>query len=396
MLVIVCVSMPAQEISDTLNVYFRKEKAQFDPYYKDNGARCEEFLQRLARLQATKGLLVVKLETVGTASPEGDTLFNRLVSEARQESVYKYLKNNIDVPASIIVKKSVSEDWETLALEVEKDPYISEKSRVLDIIRSRGGNRLEELLKVDYGRPYWYIYHEIFPRIRACRITFNMDLSGLVDDPVIEEPEEIHIPDDLFADLQIDTTLGITIQEPVPHGNIKVKTNAVGWGMGLMNVGVEIDVLPHLSVSVPFYYSGGYNYFKETIKFRGVVLQPQVRYYPWLQNGRNGGFYVDAHFGLGWYNFALNGDYRIQDHKGTSPAIGGGLGAGYVHCFKKNPRWGMEFGIGAGVYDVKYDVFYNEANGPYHEYGTHKTWFGIDNVSVSVFYRFDVRKGGKR
>ena len=42
------------------------------------------------------------------------------------------------------------------------------------------------------------------------------------------------------------------------------------------------------------------------------------------------------------------------------------------------------------------DVFYNEANGPYHEYGTHKTWFGIDNVSVSVFYRFDVRKGGKR
>ena len=139
LLMCVCVSLRAQEMSDTLNVYFRKENSSFDPYYKDNGDRCDAFLQRLSRLQTTKGLMVVKLETVGTASPEGDTLFNRLVSEARQKSVYNYLKNHINLPASIIVSKSMREDWETLAKEVENDPYITEKSRVLDIIRSGGG-----------------------------------------------------------------------------------------------------------------------------------------------------------------------------------------------------------------------------------------------------------------
>lgn len=160
---------------------------------------------------------------------------------------------------------------------------------------------------------------------------------------------------------------------------------------------VEYDVIPHLSVALPFYYSGGLDYFKETLKFRGIVLQPEIRYYPWLQDGDNGGFYVGAHLGLGWYNFALDGDYRIQDHKGRRPAWGGGLGVGYSLQFKKNPRWGMEFALGAGVYDAKYDMFYNEANGPYFKQGIRKTWFGIDNAAVSFTYRFDLKKkGGKK
>lgn len=392
LLMCVCVSLRAQEMSDTLNVYFRKENSSFDPYYKDNGDRCDAFLQRLSRLQTTKGLMVVKLETVGTASPEGDTLFNRLVSEARQKSVYNYLKNHINLPASIIVSKSMREDWETLAKEVEKDPYITEKSRVLDIIRSGGGNRLEELQKVDYARPYWYIYHEIFPRIRACRVTFNMDLSGLVDDPVIEEPEEIHIPDDIFADIQVDTSLNITIQKPVEFRKLAIKTNVAGWAIGQINVAAEVDLIPHLSISLPLYYSGGYNYFKETLKFRGIVVQPELRYYPWLKDYTNKGFYVGAHLGIGWYNFALNGDYRIQDHKGNRPAWGGGIGVGYALNFKKHPRWGMEFTLGAGVYDVKYDMFHNVENGAYYKEGVHKTWVGVDNVAITFTYDFDLKK----
>jgi len=152
-----------------------------------------------------------------------------------------------------------------------------------------------------------------------------------------------------------------------------------------------------VSLAVPFYYSGGLNYFKHTIKFRGIVLQPEVRYYPWLQDGKNGGFYVGAHFGLGWYNFAMNSEWRIQDHKGTRPSWGGGLGLGYALQFRRNPNWGMEFCVGGGVYDSLYDVFYNEPNGPYHRKAVHKVWCGIDNVSLSFTYRFDLgKKGGDR
>ena len=100
--------------------------------------------------------------------------------------------------------------------------------------------------------------------------------------------------------------------------------------------------------------------------------------------------------GLGWYNFALDGEFRIQDYKGRRPAWGGGIGAGYALQFRKNPRWGMEFAIGAGVYDVKYDIFYNEENGPYAESGVHDTFFGVDNAAISFTYKFPFKKEGRK
>ena len=72
------------------------------------------------------------------------------------------------------------------------------------------------------------------------------------------------------------------------------------------------------------------------------------------------------------------------------------MGLGYSLKFKKNPRWGMEFELGAGVYDVLYDSFYNENNGPYNEKAVRDIWIGIDNAAVSFTYNFDLKKGGKK
>ena len=105
---------------------------------------------------------------------------------------------------------------------------------------------------------------------------------------------------------------------------------------------------------------------------------------------------MGAHLGVGWYNFALGGEYRIQDHKGNRPAFGGGLALGYALDFKKAPRWGMEFSLGAGIYDVKYDIFYNEPNGAYAERGVHDTFIGIDNAAVSFTYKIPVKKEGRK
>jgi len=62
----------------------------------------------------------------------------------------------------------------------------------------------------------------------------------------------------------------------------------------------------------------------------------------------------------------------------------------------KNRRWKLEFTLGAGVYASHYDRFYNEPNGRL-EGDYKKTFFGLDNVAVTIAYRFDLnKKGGKR
>lgn len=146
---------------------------------------------------------------------------------------------------------------------------------------------------------------------------------------------------------------------------------------------------------MPVYYSA-WDYFKTTIKFRTFSVQPEFRY--WLSEN-NDGCFAGAHFGLAYYNFAFDGDYRYQDHNRETPSIGGGLSIGYRLPISRNNRWWVEFSLGAGIYSRHYDKFHNTPNtkdGLMIE-SIKKTYWGIDQAAVSFSYSFDLKKkGGKR
>lgn len=169
-----------------------------------------------------------------------------------------------------------------------------------------------------------------------------------------------------------------------------VKTNALGLGLSLLNIGAEWDLAKHWSFAVPVYYSA-VNYFVSDIKFRTLAMQPELRY--WF-NPDNQRFFIGAHFGCAQFNIAVNGDFRYQDHEGKSPALGGGLGVGYRMPVSKNGKWHVEFAVGAGAYVVHYDKFYNVDNGKFVE-TCRKTYWGIDNAAVNLLYRFDFKKRRK-
>ena len=176
--------------------------------------------------------------------------------------------------------------------------------------------------------------------------------------------------------------------------HLHLKTNALGWGLATANVAVEVDLAKHWSFTFPVYYST-WNYFKSSIKFRTFAIQPEFRY--WLSM-HNDGLFAGAHLGLMYYNFAINGDYRYQDHNRRSPAIGGGVSVGYRLPISRNNRWRMEFSLGAGVYSLHYDKFHNTPrtkDGLLVE-SVKKTYWGIDQAAVSFSYAFDLkRKGGR-
>jgi len=150
------------------------------------------------------------------------------------------------------------------------------------------------------------------------------------------------------------------------------------------NAAIEIQPLPHFSVSVPVYYCG-LNWFSETIKFRVLAFQPELRY--WLRRDMHGLFF-NAHATFGWYNVAWGGDYRYQDHARKTPALGGGLGVGYKVSLGRNndSHWGLEMGLGGGVLPLHYDMYYNLHNGRLA--GEDKrTYWGVDQAFISVTYR---------
>ena len=155
------------------------------------------------------------------------------------------------------------------------------------------------------------------------------------------------------------------------------------------NVGVEIDIAEHWSVTMPIFYSS-LDYFKSTLKFRTFCAQPELRY--WFKG--NDGWFVGAHAGIAWYNFALDGKWRFQDHKGRTPMFDKGIGAGYRTALGKHSRWALEFTLGCGTGNLKYDRFINVPNGQ-KVTTIEKTFIGIDNAAVSLCYRFDIKRRNK-
>jgi hypothetical protein len=169
-----------------------------------------------------------------------------------------------------------------------------------------------------------------------------------------------------------------------------LKTNTIGWGLLIANLAGEMDWGKHWSFVLPVYYSAC-NYFTSEVKFRTLTLQPELRY--WFRNNHTG-WYTGAHLGASWFNLAAGGDYRYQDHNRCTPALGGGLNGGYRMPMSKNGRWWLEFSLGAGVYQVDYDKFQNRKNGSWIA-NEKKVTFAVDQVAVSVVYRFDKKKKEK-
>lgn len=424
-----CLILNGQEVHDTLTVYFHKESAVYNSGYRSNDERLNEFSNRVNAHLKASAQVSIHIESIGTSSPEGDTLFNRIISDYRGDIVKRKLLNRIDIPSDSIKTTVIPEDWEGLIRAIESDPRVTNKDAVISVLNSRAdydnnaGKIINELLKIEYSRPYWYIYHNIFPLLRACRVTAIVDLSGLVDevdiDEWLNEQPDIEV-DELegFIPLAYETvpqmhtvringhivpvtestdiqalTEGLDrkgkLTRWVPNYKHHVKTNGVGWLLGAANVAYEYDFSDRLSLSVPFYYSG-LNYFRKDLKFRVCTLQPELRYH------FAEGLFAGVHAGVGWYNLALLGDYRIQSRGGSRPAIGGGVSVGYRMSFKYIPHLGIEMAMGAGVYDARYDRFYNVPNGAYAARDVQKTFVGIDNLSVSLIYNFDFKKEERR
>ena len=235
--------------------------------------------------------------------------------------------------------------------------------------------------------------------IRSLRELITYGLKGL---SAYSKHANVLLQDDPEVDAFLQRALAATLDdsltvpmlrlpETIPlqewTRKLYIKTNAIGWAMFISNVAVEIDITPHLSFQLPIYYSA-VDYFSRELKFRTFAVQPELRW--WFS--KPDGLFVGAHFGTAYFNYATKGDWRIQTYDGDRPLWGGGLAAGYrMPLSKRHPRWNVEFSIGAGVYDVYYDKFYNEKNGPKATNG-HTTFVGIDHAAVSFSYSFDLKK----
>lgn len=159
---------------------------------------------------------------------------------------------------------------------------------------------------------------------------------------------------------------------------VALKTNVAYDALALMNLGLEMQVAPKISVELPIIWSL-WDYEQEH-GIRTVAIQPEARW--WMGSETGCGHYFGLHAHVAWFNVKWN-DTRYQDT--GRPLLGAGLSYGYK--LPLGEHWGAEFSLGLGYANLKYNTYYNIDNGAQLDTRIRHYW-GITRLGASLVYRF--------
>ena len=385
----------AQEVNTKISIDFRVNTAIIDSTYSDNAKQLKKMREFLKTIEEDSTIVIKDVSFSGAASPEGSDQLNRQLAKKRLLAIETLVRNKVNIPDSIIHRHDSYISWAELK-EFISNSDIQNKEEILAILdeeselvsyyntNSHIDNRILKIQKINNGKAWRQMNDLYFAQMRNANVEFITYKRGI---------EPLSIPQYSNTIAAAPAMEPVAVKPTLLDGwdyRLHIKSNALALSAGVSNASIEFDFAKHWSIAVPVYYSA-WNYFLETIKFRTLAVQPEVRY--WFSKD-NDKFFLGAHFSYAQYNIAVDGGKRYQDHNGTSPALGGGISVGYRLPLERTKHWNVEFALGAGVYSLHYDTFHNVENGKFID--THcKTYWGLDNAAVTFSYAFDFKKRKK-
>ena len=367
-------------------------------------------------------LKVVRIKMRGAASPEGPETFNKFLSEQRQQALYDFMKDYLQIPqGDSLHLETMTEDYHYLYKRMmqDGDPDCERVKRLFDEYMPRQQYaQLKNVLKsIDGGRLWRKILVNYFPSLRAARmvIVCQRKPKPVVAPVVPEAPvvEEVVVP-----------------AEPEPWVEryprrelLSVKTNLLFYGVYMPGYGkwcpipnVAVEYYPlrgHFTYGASFDCPWWQNYWGHKY-FQVRNYQLESRYYfrrgdielrPEGKGAAFKGFYLQAYGNITMYGICFD-----ADRGWVGEGFGGGIGVGYVLPLSKKGHWRLEFQLQAGVFYTKYDPYQyeNPVNPNYRDHlyyykWTQKpslfklrqystTWIGPTRVGITLSYDLLYRK----
>lgn len=161
-----------EDRENSLQIFFRQGRYNIDDSFSGNGQALVDLMSSIRIIQNSRDSRVKTIVIAGFASPEGTFDLNDRLAFDRAVAVKKYIMDHSGLADGDIQVYNGSEDWRGLRMLVEQSD-MNLRDRVLAIIDNtpvwdsqmqRG--RLGELMRLDEGRPYKYMYDNFFPRLR--------------------------------------------------------------------------------------------------------------------------------------------------------------------------------------------------------------------------------------
>lgn len=385
----------AQEVLDSVRIYFHQGKKDIDLRLMNNGRELERFVERCSVLNNSSSL-INKVQVIGAASPEGNNDLNQKLSEKRAEALMHYVFPYLKAPVwrkEVILRGS---DWNRLAAMVRIDRKVPARDKVLRLLddiscldKTEYDEKILELKTLNGGKSYAYLYKNLFPELRSSMIRICYDSAQIK--PRVDTVF-IHICDTLY----IHDTIIVSLPKVRRPFYMAVKTNLVYDVLLVPNMGAEFYVGKNWSVGGNWMYAWWksdrrHNYWR----IYGGDLE--LRY--WL-SGKSGmkplvGHHIGVYGQMLTYDFELGG----RGYLGGKWSYGGGLSYGY--SLPLSGRLNMDFTLGFG-YLGGLCKEYLPVGVHYVWQKTRKlNWFGPTKVEITLVGLIgrgnrNMRKGGQK
>lgn len=420
-----------QESRKEFCVEFPVGSSKLDTSYGDNAARLSEVESFLEGIQNDSTCELVEVIFCGYASPEGGYARNIELAGGRTESLEHYVRERVSLPDSIVTIAEGVIAWEPLAILAEASD-MPHREEALNVLRnvpvftydSKGvlvDSRKKQLMDLQYGRTWHYMYDHFFCHVRSAVAIFVTihKIEELPKEPevVVDEPLEPPVDTTVFVESgdtsvvePVDTSAVEQITEAAETLEIRkpfymaIKTNMLYDVAAIPNIGVEFYLGKRWSIGGDWMY-GWWNKDSKHKYWRFYGGELAVR--KWFGKKAEEKPLQGHHLGLYGQMFTYDFEWKGKGYMGGEP--GGTLwdemnyaaGVEYGYSLPIAKRLNIDFAVGVGYWGGKY-YEYIPLDGHYVWQSTNRrNWIGPTKAEVTLVWLLgrgntNPKKGGAR
>lgn len=160
----------------SLSIYFRKASREIDRNFSENNTALVELISVIRMIESSANSQISRVVIVGFASPEGSLEANNRLAWDRAVAVKSFLTHNSTLRNNRIDLYNGSIDWEGLR-EMVSESDLYDKFRIMEIIDrtlphdpDQNLRCMNELMRLDGGKAYRYLYEHYFPKLRQAAL----------------------------------------------------------------------------------------------------------------------------------------------------------------------------------------------------------------------------------
>lgn len=413
------IGMSAQTYQKQTCIRFRVASSSIELGYADNDSCMKEVIDFIAQVQSNPDMQLMAVTFHGSASPEGSQQLNKRLTANRRANMERYIRQHVSLPDSVVFKCADADVWQRLALYVEQSD-MPRKNEVLHQINAtpeytyqRGAltdSRMKRLMDINYGRTWQYMLHHFFPALRNATITMTYAeqraSTQLATDrqqtteailqtktDTIDQPEQ---QETLSRQQQASTkafdadTERLTNNTGTKHRMPwALKTNMLYDALLVPNIGIEVALAKHWSVSADWMYA----WWSADSKHRfWRIYGGGLTVRRWLGRASEKRVLQGHHIGISaqlfTYDFEFGGTgYMAGEPGGTLwNRLNYSYGAEYGYSMPIARRLNIDLSIAAGYMGGRY-YKYTPLDGHYvWQSTTNRNWWGPTKLEVSLVW----------